>query len=676
MIARSIFVTVSYLLLVSVVNAQAPFPPISGPSIVGRDISIDQDELMNRRIPFRKIVESGRHLFSIPFTKEDGYGEGPEGPRMKQVRQLLSDSASHFNLPIPIPEVNAPGVTRLRLNGLDADTCFSCHNTIGQRRLPDTISNAFAKKAGVTGGPAEFASNAFINPALQTPVGCDIRDDFVMRFTSGGATAVCSEPRSGKETTPGKTLKYFMHVRNPPHVFGTGYAQQLAEEMTGDLRLICARAITRLNRNRREVSVPLRSKGISFGTLRVFLKTAATEDVTAESTTAEQVQCQESARVGVDVRAVSGVSRDLVVRPFQWKGIASNERNFVRDALNFHFGMESHEGRECDEMQSDAPCINGIRDVDRDGHVDEMSYGNVSALTIFTMSIRPPAQVWPKDEERRKLAERGKALFMGDDLAKTSDGSPNVAACASCHRGSLHMVSTIARVHDPRKVKSTLAGTGIGLSARSLQQALPIERQLRARLLNFLTEMAPLQNAETDLMLPTATEGGRMLAGKANDPDYYTFDLSMKDIESLPLSFPRLPESSTGGVDVPLFSDLRRHHMGAGLCTVHPQGTDTVDISVPEDQFLTRPLWGVVDTGPWLHDGRATSLRDAILLHAGGECIGHNDDGTQQAIESEANQAVARFTNLSATDQGAIIAFLETLQLPVDPRYTFDDPPK
>ena len=115
-------------------------------------------------------------------------------------------------------------------------------------------------------------------------------------------------------------------------------------------------------------------------------------------------------------------------------------------------------------------------------------------------------------------------------------------------------------------------------------------------------------------------------------------------------------------IEVPLFSDLRRHRMGKGL-REHDgflQGTDAAGISVPEDEFLTRPLWGVGDTGPWLHDGRAQSLNEAILLH--------ESDG------SEANDVIEMFrTKLTPQQQDAVVKFLLSLRLPLDPRYAFDD---
>lgn len=62
---------------------------------------------------------------------------------------------------------------------------------------------------------------------------------------------------------------------------------------------------------------------------------------------------------------------------------------------------------------------------------------------------------------------------------------------------------------------------------------------------------------------------------------------------------------------VDLFSDLKRHDMGPALASPAPQG------AIPARIFLTRPLWGLAETAPYLHDGRAPTIHDAIVLHGG-----------------------------------------------------------
>src|SRR5262249_19735427 len=69
---------------------------------------------------------------------------------------------------------------------------------------------------------------------------------------------------------------------------------------------------------------------------------------------------------------------------------------------------------------------------------------------------------------------------------------------------------------------------------------------------------------------------------------------------------------------VHLFSDLKRHDMGDVLASPEAQGT------IPASVFLTRPLWGLADTAPYLHDGRAPTIQDAIVLH-GGEAAAARD---------------------------------------------------
>jgi CxxC motif-containing protein (DUF1111 family) len=91
--------------------------------------------------------------------------------------------------------------------------------------------------------------------------------------------------------------------------------------------------------------------------------------------------------------------------------------------------------------------------------------------------------------------------------------------------------------------------------------------------------------------------------------------------------------------------------MGASLADTVDQPADAQSISIVRDEFLTRPLWGVADSGPWLHDGRATTLREAILLHEG--------EG------SEANDSIQKYRQLSPEDQAAVVEFLRSLRVVV-----------
>lgn len=87
-----------------------------------------------------------------------------------------------------------------------------------------------------------------------------------------------------------------------------------------------------------------------------------------------------------------------------------------------------------------------------------------------------------------------------------------------------------------------------------------------------------------------------------------------------------------------VYSDLLLHDMGPELADGLVQGVAT------GSEFRTQPLWGLSATGPYLHDGRAGTVRDAILMHAG-----------------EAQASRDRAAELSAAQWDDLLDFLESL---------------
>lgn len=89
---------------------------------------------------------------------------------------------------------------------------------------------------------------------------------------------------------------------------------------------------------------------------------------------------------------------------------------------------------------------------------------------------------------------------------------------------------------------------------------------------------------------------------------------------------------------LPVYSDLLVHDLGPALADATPMKESS------GSEFRTSPLWGVVAGAPYLHDGRAGTLEEAILWHGG---------------EAEA----ARDVVLAATDaeRDALVAFLGSL---------------
>jgi len=77
------------------------------------------------------------------------------------------------------------------------------------------------------------------------------------------------------------------------------------------------------------------------------------------------------------------------------------------------------------------------------------------------------------------------------------------------------------------------------------------------------------------------------------------------------------------------------------------QGLIDVQSTNTYQEWRTPPLWGVQDSAPYLHDGRAQTLTEAILMHGG-----------------EAASTTANFIALDYVNRRAVLEFLATLRSP------------
>jgi CxxC motif-containing protein (DUF1111 family) len=111
-----------------------------------------------------------------------------------------------------------------------------------------------------------------------------------------------------------------------------------------------------------------------------------------------------------------------------------------------------------------------------------------------------------------------------------------------------------------------------------------------------------------------------------------------------------------------IYSDLLLHDMGEpssdsatyyGTPVPAPRGMPDLARSKEQTrrsgmadatEWRTPPLWGVADSVPYLHDGRAETLDDAIRRHDG-----------------EAAKTTSRYTKLAFSDRRAVLAFLNSL---------------
>ena len=130
------------------------------------------------------------------------------------------------------------------------------------------------------------------------------------------------------------------------------------------------------------------------------------------------------------------------------------------------------------------------------------------------------------------------------------------------------------------------------------------------------------------------------------------------DLTALPWeeTLKRTPE---GGVIVRAFTDLKRHRIADDEEPFFRNEIVTQGFA-PTDEFLTRRLWGVGNTGPYGHRGDVTTLHEVILYHGG-----------------EARAAKLAYKSLSETDRTALVEFLKSLRVvpdrPAVAESNFDD---
>ena len=416
-------------------------------------------------------------------------------------------------------------------------------------------------------------------------------------FEDGAGTAALNVHRDAFRTGD---IRQFVE-RNTPHVFAPGAIQRLAEEMTDALTAHQQRLVQLVCQSGSPQAVQLLTKGVNFGILRASRTVASPCAVEFDTTGVEGVDFSPSVE-----NPEAGPL--LIVRPFQWKGSVAFLRDFNRGASHNELGMQAVE------------IVGDGVDGDHDGVANEMTIGDQTALAIYLAAQPRPTSLLELNDlgllepalTRQQIGQilRGRLVF-------------HQVGCASCHQPIMPIDRPI--FSEPSQNPAFRDGdafpAGQGTIANGVDPGAPVAFDL--------TRDQP----DNHVTLP----GGR------------TFNLGA------------LRRDPSGRGIVELFGDLKRHVMGPNLAEAVNEiaGDDVTPIPIDPrnrhtpDTFLTENLWGVGSTAPYMHDGRATTLAEAILEHA----TSADDD------PSEAAPARRAYLARSTGDKQALIAFLQNLVL-------------
>ncbi len=202
----SVLALASWMVVAPVASAQ---PPGEGPALGDR---LTQEEVESGDLSLTELRREGRRVFSTPFNKLDGYGDGPmnkNDPTSPGGRPSLQDNG-----------------TFLRVNGLDGQTCLECHSIVSNATIPATFG---------VGGIGAASANAIFQPT-----DIDVDDEVGVGYASFNGRFI-----------------------NPPFLFGSGGIELLGKEMTEDLQALLAEAKANPGQD-----VELLTKGVDFGTIR------------------------------------------------------------------------------------------------------------------------------------------------------------------------------------------------------------------------------------------------------------------------------------------------------------------------------------------------------------------------------------------------------------------------
>jgi len=313
----------------------------------------------------------------------------------------------------------------------------------------------------------------------------------------------------------------FSNDRNTLGMHGAGAIELLAREMSFELLAIRDHARQLALQTGSPVRLPLVAKGVGFGAVTVL------------------------ADGRVDPGEIEGVDWDLVVKPFHQKGAVVSLREFTNNAMNHHHGMQSVER------------FGSNTDPDGDGVVDELTVGDITAVTLFQAALPVPIMVVPRDAQRRSAIRRGQWVF-------------EAIGCADCHVPTLKLNNSVFTEPNPFNPPGNLR-----LSDVASPVALDLVQEGFGPRLEPSGHNGAIVRAFTDLKRHDLC-----------DADYQFFCNELR------------PQGNLAG------------NASAADFTVTP-------LPRPTSEFLTRKLWDAGSSDPFGHRGDLTTMTEAIDVHGG-----------------------------------------------------------
>jgi CxxC motif-containing protein (DUF1111 family) len=273
---------------------------------------------------------------------------------------------------------------------------------------------------------------------------------------------------------------------------------------------------------------------------------------------------------------------------FGWRGQIDHLHEFVLGACANELGLE---------VPGHSQPLDPRRPDYRPAGLD-LSQAECLSLTAFVASLPAPKFVLPQDADRHPLVDNGRKFFHN-------------IGCSVCHIedvGQAQGIFSDLLLHD--------MGTALADPVLAQPTMVVVNRMMMDSRARYVQE-------------------GKMVSD------------DLKTVVA--------PNQYYGGMSVQTIDNGTTYKTKRGITTISPSGKKDILIKTKYEPLPTRlaqewrtpPLWGVADSAPYLHDGRAATLVDAIALHGG-----------------EAEKCTQRFLALPVADRLAMLEFLNCLRAP------------
>ena len=336
-------------------------------------------------------------------------------------------------------------------------------------------------------------------------------------------------------------------------------------------------------------------------------------DMVPDSVIREQFMAQQR---HPEIKGRPATLADGRIGKFGWRANFATLLNFTENACVNELGLQSRNVPQPRDMTK-PDYVNRQIDIDND---------SIVAMTAFVASLPSPTRLAPYDSQHREEVAKGEMRFAA-------------IGCAVCH---------VPNLGPAKGLYSDLLLHDMGPYSMDLNPAPPYRRNLEVEmvLVSDTTTSTRTTNYYGGVTTMMSQNDGSVLARRAS--------ARLREFRfEAPQRPPRTIREPITNADAVVTTNKRTVTTDRDKTDIENrqvyQPTLRSDIIATNynQEWRTAPLWGLNDSAPYMHDGRAETVLEAISMHSG-----------------ESERTRNRFFSLSFDDQQAVLTFLETLVAP------------